>query len=398
MKKRYLFAEITLALVFCLFIAGCAKTENIGNMVPVNFANVEFDTPSTPQGFANGDITAEELVSGIKIGWNLGNTLDATGLTWLGSNPSVSRMETAWGNPVTTKANITAIKNAGFNAVRIPVSWNKAADSNYNIRADWIARVVEIVNYAVDNDMYIILNTHHDENIFKFMNSDMEESKKAFKKIWEQISYVFRNYDEKLIFEGLNEPRTIGSSLEWNGGTLDEHKNLNEMHQLFTDTVRASGGNNVRRVLMVSTYAASAEQRAMSALVIPQDPSNTVNKFIVSIHSYSPYNFALNERSPVNTWSKDASGDTSPITDWLNRAHTTFVSKGLPVIGGEFGALDKNNEEARAEWAEFYVSYAKSKGIKCIWWDNGGDFKLFDRNTGEFYYPLIYEALMRGVE
>jgi len=385
MKKRNLFSKITLALL-CVFTAGCAKTVNSGNPIPENLANVEFATPSTPQGFVN-DISANELAAGIKIGWNLGNTLDA--------HPNGER---SWGNPLTTKEMITAIKEAGFNTIRIPVSWYQSVDSNYNINEDRMKRVVEIVNYAVDNDMYIILNTHHDEHIFKFMNTDIEESKKAFTKIWEQISYVFRNYNEKLIFEGLNEPRTIGSSREWNGGTLEEHVNLNAMHQIFTDTVRASGGNNGKRVLMVSTYAASAEQRAMSALVIPNDPSNSVNKFIVSIHSYSPYNFALNENRSLNTWDKTSSGDTSPITDWLDRAHTTFVSKGLPVIGGEFGALNKENEEARAEWAEFYVSYAKSKDIKCIWWDDGGNFRLFNRNTGQFYYPLIYEALMRGVE
>jgi len=401
MKRKVLFSAIVLALVFCLFTAGCEKHDNeeqdndqdtwdvslLGNLT-----DVQFDTPDTPQGFDNKDISAAELAAGIKIGWNLGNTLDA--------HPNG---ETSWGNPKTTEAMITAIKDAGFNAIRIPVSWYQAAPGpNYNISESWMKRVVEVVNYAVNNDMYIVLNTHHDEHIFKFMDKDIDETKKAFRKIWGQISYVFRNYNEKLIFEDLNEPRTPGSSKEWQGGTAEEHRNINTLHQLFTDIVRTSGGNNDKRVLMVSTYAASAEQTAMNGLVIPTDQSNTVNKFIVSIHSYSPYGFALAEKTTdwgyTTAWSKNANGDTSPITDWINRAHTKFVSKGIPVIGGEFGALNKENEAARAEWAEYYVSYAKSKNIKCFWWDDGGNFKLFNRSSRTFYFPSILAALMKGVE
>jgi len=244
------------------------------------------------------------------------------------------------------------------------------------------------------------LNTHHDEDIFKFMDADMPESKKAFKAIWEQIADAFKDYNYNLIFEGLNEPRTKGSSNEWNGGTAAERNNLNEMHQLFVDTVRASGGNNVRRILMVSTYAASVESAAVNGLTLPNDPQNpTVKKLIVSTHSYSPYNFALNEGTgSVKTWSKNNSSDTSQITTWITRVNTAFISKGIPVIAGEFGALNKDNEAARAEWAEYYVSEAKKKGIPCFLWDDGGNFKLFDRRNGTFFYPLILAALMRGVE
>ena len=196
-----------------------------------------------------------------------------------------------------------------------------------------------------------------------------------------------------MIFEGLNEPRTEGSQNEWNGGTAEERNNLNIMEQLFVDTVRASGGNNARRVLMVSTYAASATQTAMNGVGIPEDSANTENKFIVSIHAYEPYNFALNEVMSYNTWSPNNSSDTSAITAPLDRAYNTFVSKGMPVIFGEFGALNKNNEAARAAWAEYYVNYAGSKGIPCFWWDDGGNFRLLNRNNNTFYYPSICDAL-----
>jgi len=383
MKKRNLIFAIALALACCLFVTVTCIEEPPENKLPGDSEVVE-----------NPEITADEsavdFVAKIRIGWNLGNTLDA--------HPNG---ETSWGNPKTTKAMITAIKDAGFNAIRIPVSWYQAApkSNNYTIRAAWMSRVKEIVGYAMDNNMYIILNTHHDEDIFKFMDADMPESRKAFKAIWEQIADTFKDYNYNLIFEGLNEPRTKGSSREWSGGTDAERSNLNEMHQLFVDTVRASGGNNVKRILMVSTYAASVEAAAVNGLVLPNDPSNTVSKLIVSTHSYSPYNFALNEGTgSVKTWSKNNSSDTSQITTWISRVDTAFLSKGIPVIAGEFGALNKDNEAARAEWAEYYVSEAKKKGIPCIWWDDGGNFKLFNRSSRTFYYPSILAALMRGTQ
>jgi len=338
------------------------------------------------------DISAIELVAKIKVGWNLGNTLDA--------NPD----ETSWGNPMTKKSNIDALKAAGFNAVRIPVSWSHHVDSSYNINASFMKRVKEIVGYAMDNNMYVLLNTHHDEGIFKFQDKDMDKSKAAFRKIWEQIAAQFKDENLRLIFEGLNEPRTVGGPREWSGGTAEEWANLNAMEQIFVDVVRASGGNNVKRVLLVSTYAASAEQPAMSGLKIPDDPKNSIKKIVVSIHAYSPYNFALNKgQGSVSTWSKSNSGDISGVNTPLDRAYNTFVSKGIPVIFGEFGALDKkNNVAARAEWAEYYVSYAKSKGIPCFWWDNGavtGDGELFgllNRRDNKFYFPAIKNALIKG--
>ena len=394
MKKFFrLSGIIAFAIILGFLIAACDNSNN-------NY-NDDFDyktTPQTPPASLGpsapkpfNDITATQLVAGIKVGWNLGNTLDANG------NPgaSVSQLETAWGNPVTTKAHITAIKDAGFNAIRIPVSWAKCADSNFNIRADWMDRVTEVVNYAVDNDMYILLNTHHDEGIFKFTSKEKAASINAFRKIWIQIAGNFQNYDEKLIFEGLNEPRTKGSSAEWNGGTPEERGNLNDHYTVFVKTVRACGGNNDKRFLMINTYGASGLAVAMNDLSIPADTAQ--NKIIVSYHAYEPYNFALNEGAgAVKTWSQSNSSDTSPITSRINQAYSSFISKGIPVILGEFGALNRDNEPARAAWVEFYVRSATQKGIKCFWWDDGGNFKLFNRSNNTFYFPQIKEGLIRG--
>jgi len=362
--------------------------------------------PGDPEPFNN--ITAADLVADIRIGWNLGNTFDAYDLTWLGDNPSVTAMETGWQPNVTSAENINALSEAGFNAIRITVTWIKAVDENYIIREDWMARIREVVDYAVSNDMYIILNSHHDESHFSMLDKDFERTKDYFTKLWIQIAGVFRNYNEKLIFEGFNEPRTAGSSMEWRGGIAEEHNNLNLLNQNFVDTVRGTGGNNDKRILIIPTYAASANDVALKALVMPVDTVN--NKIIVSIHSYAPWEFALKtgHDEPVE-WSRETPGDTRPITDPIDHAHELFVSRGIPVIMGEMGALNRNNLSSRVEWAEFYTSYAKSKGIPCFWWDNGVSyvtilrewgweetFGIFNRGTNQFDHPEIMEALMRG--
>jgi len=375
-------------------------------------------TPLTPQPFNN--ITASQLVSNIKIGWNLGNSLDSANLHHKGSNLTVNQLEKGWDDiPVATKALIDTVKEAGFNAIRIPVTWSKAANSNYNIRLDWMIRITEVVNYAAGNGMYIILNTHHDdmdtsinnEVLFQFTNAGVNQSLSAFRKIWEQIANNFKNYNEKLIFEALNEPRTKGSPNEWTGGTAEERNNLNKHYEVFIDVVRNSGGNNDKRILMINTYAASTSQAALDGLVLPTDTIS--NKLIVSVHEYSPYNFALNswnigENGSVDTWDINNSDDKLAITEPIDRVYEKFVSKGIPVIMGEFGSVNKNNLAARAAHAEFYVSYAKSKEVRCFWWDSGlsvpllgvdhGNFGIINRSNNQWTHPQIVEALMRGAE
>jgi len=393
MKKLFrLSCIIVIAVIIGFSITTCDDSNDLND----DFNSVIIpQTPSAPLGPSSpmpfNDITAIQLTANIKVGWNLGNTFDAV---MFGSNPTVSELETAWGNPVTTKENITAIKNAGFNAIRIPVSWTKCADSNsdYKIRDDWMARVTEVVNYAVDNDMYILLNTHHD--MFKFTKKEKTASITMFRKIWGQIAYNFQNYNEKLIFEGLNEPRTYGSSAEWSGGTTIEHKYLNEHYKVFVETVRACGGNNDKRFLILNTYAASGLSTAMSALTIPADTAQ--NKIIISYHAYEPNDFALNKNNSVTTWNRNRPSDTSTITGRIVLAYNLFIKNGIPVIIGEFGAIDKDNEPTRADWVEFYVNSAMQSGIKCFWWDDGGDFKLFNRHNNTFYYPQIKDGILRG--
>jgi len=375
------------AMAFALAI-GFSALSCVAEEEPVNQQNGSFN-----------DISAEELVSQMTVGWNLGNTLDAHNGARESVNTPVRNIERRWVSHLTNRANIAALKSAGFNTIRIPVTWYKVCDDNYVIREDWMERVKEIVDYAVESDMYIILNTHHDNHIFKFMNAQAKESQKAFVKIWQQIADTFKWYNEKLVFEALNEPRTEGSAAQWNGGTSEERANLNDHYQIFVDTIRESGGYNKKRILMVNTYAASSGATAVNGLMLPSD--TVLDKIIVSVHAYEPYNFALSTaENAVSTWNSATGG--AVITQLIDRAYNAFVLSGYPVVIGEFGAMDRNNEAVRGEWAEFYVGYAKSKGIPCIWWDNhvfsgnGERFGLFDRTNNTITYPLVVEGLMRG--
>jgi len=351
-------------------------------------------------------LTATEWVSNITVGWNLGNTFDAHENK---RNPemSVREMETRWIRHVTTQENFAALREAGFNAVRIPVTWYKATDDDNNIREDWMARINEVVNYALDSDMYVILNTHHEEAIFKLLDEQMGETKIALTRVWEQISDTFKDYDERLAFEGLGEPRTVGSEAEWRGGTEDERNNLNVLNQLFVDVVRRSGGNNSHRILIIPTYAASGSEVAQRELVIPNDSVD--GRLAVSIHVYTPWEFAhrTSHEGTRSQWSSSNPRDTLPITDPMDLAYELFVSNGIPVIIGEMGAINRDNTDARAAWAKFFVSYARSKGIACFWWDNYRSgvveqlewgwtqpFGLFDRENNVFFHPDIVDALM----
>jgi endoglucanase len=341
------------------------------------------------------NITAADVVSQMRIGWNLGNTMDSLNSN-LVKSMSPENWETAWGNPVTTKELIDAVIAEGFNVIRIPVSWNDhiLVAENWKIEESWLDRVQEIVDYAYDSGAYVIINTHHESWYGTYYDKE-ERSAEILTAVWSQIADRFADYDEHLIFEGLNEPRKIGTDVEWTGGDQEGWDVVNSLNEVFVNTIRESGGNNPDRILMIPAYAANCWE-AIKHLEVPED-----DKIVVSVHAYEPYDFALNTEGRAE-WNQD----TANIDTIMNTLDTLFISKGIPVIIGEFGAMYKNsenNEEERAAWAEYYVRAAAEKGIPCIWWDNGafqgsGElFGLIDRKTCEWKYPLVVEGLMRGI-
>ncbi len=320
--------------------------------------------------------TSKELLQFMKIGWNLGNTLDAP----MG--------ETSWHNPVTTKEMIDEIKHAGFNVLRVPVSWHchVSESPEYLIQSGFIGRVKEVVDYGIDNDMAVIINIHHDDVRVVLTDEGYEESEKYVRAIWSQIADYFGDYDERLVFECLNEPRMIRTPHEWHLDMRQEEsqkavEHLNRFNQLFVDVVRSSGKKNAERYLMVSSYAANPMYACMDAYCFPTDPSARI---IQSVHSYSPYNLCLNHRTEI---SKFTNKDRIEVRRIMERLHNRFVSNGIDVIIGEIGILNKNNPEARNAWASYFIGEAKKAGIVCIWWDNHHEhsFGIFNRNTLKFH-------------
>lgn len=331
--------------------------------------------------------SASEIVKNINVGWNLGNSLDAHKT---GNDDS----ETGWGNPRTTKEIIDAVKNAGFNTIRIPVTWYEHMQSD-KINKEWLDRVQQVVDYAIADNMYVIINVHHDGMEWLNPTYDQQDSDSALLiSIWKQISQRFASYNDHLLFEGLNEPRVVNTAEEWNGGTQEEREVINNYLKKFVDTVRSTGGNNSERILIVTTHAASVTSSAVNGLVVPDD-----NRLIVSVHSYAPWDFAgSDETCNDRDWGTEE--DKKDLDNCFDMLKSKFTDKGIPVIIGEFGADNKNNDADRAVWYEYYISSAKKRGIKCIVWDNGNpdEFGLLNRNNCTWYNPSLIQAIIRGAE
>ncbi len=334
-------------------------------------------------------MSSAEIVEDIKIGWNLGNTLDSHDTT-------TSDTEIGWGNPKTTQAMIDAVQDAGFNAVRVPVTWSDHMSADGTVDSAWMARVKEVVDYAYNNDMYVILNVHHDDNYWLVPTyAKQAEAEKKLVKVWEQVCATFGDYDHHLIFEGMNEPRVIGSATEWSGGTPEERDVINQLYAKFVETVRSTGGLNETRTLIVSSHAQSITEAAVSGVVVPDD-----DHIIVSLHSYAPWDFCGTDSSR-STWGSDA--DKAELDKNFKYLADSFD---VPVIIDEFGSVNKNENVAdRAAHFEYYIKSAKAQGIKCFVWDNGafnadGDngFGLLDRDDCTWKYPSIINAIMRGAE
>lgn len=326
-----------------------------------------------------------KLCSEITIGWNLGNSLDATGGSGLNS-------ETSWGNPATTKELILAVKDAGFDGVRIPVTWYNHTDDSFNVDEVWFERVQTVVDYAYDEGMYVILNSHH-ENWNDPYESSYKETSKKLKKLWTQIANRFESYGERLIFEGMNEPRWRNTNYEWNGGNAEGREIVNKLNADFVSAVRATGGNNRYRALMIPTYAAS--DQGLNDFTLPEDKS-----LIVSIHAYSPYNFAMNANG-TSEFDPTKSSDTSGLTWLADTLYNRFISKGTGAIIGECGTINKSNPDERLNWAGYFPKLFGEKGIPVFLWDNNAygtgneTLGLLHRNTLEWEFPNYIKKLVK---
>lgn len=360
-SKRYLSFILSLLMAMTIFIG-----LDLGD---INVQALSGDT------LKNAD--TEAILEDMGLGWNLGNSLDATGGSGLDT-------ETSWSNPKTTQALIDKVKSLGFNTVRVPVSWGKhVSGDNYTIDSAWLARVKEVVDYCYKNDMYVILNIHHDTKSSESASgagyyprsSAYSSSEKFVTSVWSQMAEYFKNYDYHLIFETLNEPRLIGTGYEWwfnkwniPSEVKDAIDCINKLNQKAVDTIRDTGSNNRGRLIMCPGYDASIDGATVSGFKLPTDISGNKNRIAVSVHAYSPYNFAMNVGS--GSTSTYTSSIKNELQDLFSTLKSNFRDKGISVVIGEFGSTDKNNTAERVKWATDYTALAKKNNIPCVLWDN----------------------------
>lgn len=335
----------------------------------------------------------QDIIKNIRAGISIGNTLDAFEKT-IKLTDAPEKTETSWGNPVITQELVDAYIAAGLNIIRIPVTWSgHFGDApDYTIDAAWLRRVREVVDYAYGRGAYVILNLHHESWNYPYYDNE-ERACIIMTALWSQLAAEFAEYDEHLIFEGQNEPRKIGTPLEWNGGDDEGWEVVNSTNAAFVNAVRQGTGYNKSRYLMIPGYAANCTE-GIRHIDIPDD-----DRIIVSVHAYEPYDFALNTEGR-SQWQHD----TQKIDELMLELKERFTGKGIPVIIGEFGAMSKDNEDDRAEWVEYYIKAAGKVGARCLWWDNGlfegeGErFGLFDRYTYKCVYPNVLEGIQKGLE
>jgi hypothetical protein len=397
MKTNHIIINYLIILTLPALSANCANNPLLDENLSATY-NITSKARSTE---SEDYETAAAAVMNMKIGWNLGNTLDCNSNEvngWIEkyTDQSPKAYETAWGQPQATQALMHKFKEIGFNAIRVPVTWWPHMSSDTLVNAAWMKRVDEVVNYVLNENMYCILNVHHDTGSASssWLRADMtkyDAINAKYVKLWKQIADHFNKYGDHLIFESYNE--ILDSASTWNyPNDANAYKAVNQLAQSFVNTVRATGGNNAKRNLVVNTYCAGNGgnwgdcNKVLSNFVIPTDI--TKNHIAVEVHSYNPYNWDKNH-------AKWTTSNESDISSMMSRLNNFFVNKGIPVIIGEYGAMNVDTSAADqkegAKYAASIVSKAKKLGIATFYWMKLMDSK--DRSTLKWTSPIIVDAI-----
>lgn len=380
-----------------------------------------------------------QMAKNMKIGWNLGNAFDANGVINASNTSDWAyneglKLEYNWlpHKQATSRNLIKAVRAAGFNTIRIPVSWHNhmsRTSTDYTIDSAWMNRVKTVVDWSLEEGMCVIINIHHDN-----LNDDEMSSNPGFcittdtdlqaksisyiEKVWNQIATVFKDYDNKLVFELLNEPRCVGTAMEWGFWNNDQGNNagkekvycpiITKYEQAALNVIRGTGGNNTTRYVMAPGYAASPAY--LSSYTLPVEPAvsaaNGKSRILLATHAYTPTDFCLD--GAKSDYDSNKSVIESAITSEFNNLKTNYVAKGIGVVMGEASASDKNNLDSRVKWANYYFAKAAAAGIPIILWDNeqavsmgatagGENHGYFNRVTCVQTWPSMIEAMMKTV-
>lgn len=326
------------------------------------------------------ELSTAELVEEMGVGWNLGSSLESYEKNL---DPFyVSECETAWGNPETTREMIAAIGQAGFQTVRIPVTWSNMMSSAFVLDAGLLRRVQEVVDYVLDAGMYAVLDVHSDQGWLRVASTDYDYTLRRFTAVWRQIAAHFQNYSDYLLFESMNEDVAFDDL--WNPATVSASQKqeaydlLLKLNQTFVNTVRAGGGNNPKRHLLIAGYGGEIK-RSLDTMY--QMPTDDAGRCALALHYYEPSAFANKDAGmPTDSWG--SAEERTKLVDDMKKLETRFVGKGIPVVLTEYGAmtLGRKADTARAYTAAV-TDEARKHGICPILWDDG---KFFDRNALTF--------------
>ena len=397
--------SLSSTLIICLIVLSLSKIDaqtKSGNLYP------NYNTSPLPPDTTGMQSNAVQLAAKMRLGWNIGNTLEATG------------GETSWGNPMVNKELIDLVKKNGFNAIRIPCAWNIHLSDTITAKINdaWIKRVKEVVDYCIQDELYVMLNIHWDGGWLENHNTSNYQAKNNAKQkvLWEQIATYFRNYDEHLMFATTNEP-----SVE----NAEQMEVLLSYHQTGIDAIRSTGGKNTYRCIVVQGPSTDIEKTYKLMHTMPND--KTPNRLMAEIHYYTPFTFCGLDKDAdwgkmAYYWGKDyhSKTDTLHNATWgeedvavkcFKMMKEQFVDKGIPVLMGEYGAIRRSNltgEDlplhlaSRAYWLRYITKTALENGCIPFFWDAGGSgansWGLFNRNTNKISDYQGLNAIMQGAK
>lgn len=340
--------------------------------------------------------TQAELISAMGVGWNAGNTMDM---------PMGAKFHS---QPILQKELFVKIKELGFDSIRIPMTWHYYTSKapEYKIQPERLARAKQVVDQALEAGLIVIINSHHDNSMYTPTPENAENAVTFVSAVWSQIAEVFKDYDQNLIFEPLNEPTIKGSEHEWHydescAECIAKVKVIANCNQAFIDAVRKSGGRNAERYLLLKSYGPVPGNAIRSFRTLPSDSAE--NKLMIAVNNYTPFDLAFQGDF---SRSKFKASDKHYLMEEFNSLYNAFVKRGIHVVYTEMGMTNKNNPEERYKWAEYFISANKKLGIACFVWDNGNTdagvegFGIVNKKTGKVYPEAqrYYEGLIDGIK
>lgn len=406
-KRKKIFSTL---LSMLLLFAMMATAAGCGNSSDADTDSEASEASETD----NNDTSSDEEVSSIEFvrmmgnGINLGNTMEAYGHAQ-GTGMATSAYETLWSQPVTTEDMIKGMKEAGFDTLRIPVAWTNMMnyeDGDYTIATEYLDRVEEIVQWAVDADMYVIINDHWDGGWWGMFGSSTEETVEAawemYESIWTQICERFKDYSNQVIFESANEE--LGSGLNEttvanDSGSLstdEQYELTNEINQKFVDIVRASGGNNENRFLLIAGFNTNIAQTLDERFVMPTDTAE--DKLLLSVHYYDPWSFCSEDQETQPSWGTKSEYEYMQET---LETLTQYTDAGIGVVLGEYGAMPLKDGTYKNDMNEYHqalLDLCTMYDICPVLWDRGDFYSKTDCKLGDDEMAEIYASRTYAIE